>query len=135
MAVAPVVQIPTEAAQPGAEGAEGQPAYSGMVVSRVIPLADGVILEGTLTVELESGLTVNIFNGFLEDVTIQDANNIVLTPLTVPADFIVESNEAGSDMYHWAMQINATSHCLAVDNHGQLHPAVREPYAILPLSR
>ena len=55
-----------------------------MVVSQVIPLKDGYILQGSLTVEPEKGLTVNIFNGYLEDVTIRDANNVTLMTINGP---------------------------------------------------
>ena len=101
-----------------------------MVVSEVIPLTDGYILQGSLTVELEQGLTVDIFNGYLEDVTILDANNVVLMPSMVPDDFMVEANVEGSDRYNWAMQVNATNIAWPLTITVNSIPAVTEPYAV-----
>ncbi len=127
--VAPVVVIPTEIAQNAAEEAGAQSSPSEMVVSQVIPLDNGYILQGTLTIEPESGLTVNIFNGLLEDVTVRDANNVTLTPEMVPGDFIVELNEEGSNKYNWAMLLNSPSIAWPLTITVNSISALTDPYA------
>lgn len=129
MTVAPVVVIPTVIAQTAVEGTGAQSSPLEMVVSQVIPLDDGYILQGTLTIEPESGLTVNMFNGLLEDVTVLDANNVALTPEMVPGDFIVELNEVGSNKYNWAILLNATSIAWPLTITVNSIPALTDPYA------
>ena len=99
-----------------------------MVVSQIIPLNEGYILQGSLTVEPENGLIVDIFNGYLEDATIRDANNTELLPSMVPNDFMVESNEAGGNTYNWAMQLNAKDIAWPLTITINSIPAVTEPY-------
>lgn len=107
LTVAPVLIIPTQTAPVVAEPTGERVSTVGdMQVSQVIPLEDGYILQGTLTVEPESGLTVNIFNGFLEDVSIWDANQTELLPSMVPSDFMIELDNMADHQIHWAMQIN-----------------------------
>lgn len=129
LTVAPVVEIPAEIAQNVVEGADGQSSPSEMVVSQVIPLTDGYILQGTMTIEPESGLIVDMFKGFLEDVTVLGANNVALTPEITPNDFIVELNAAGSNQYNWAMQLNATSIAWPLTITVNSIPALTDPYA------
>ena len=123
LSVAPVVEIPTEIPQNKVEGTDGN-----MIVSQVIPLKNGYILQGSLTIESVSGLTVNMFNGLLEDVTVRDANNVTLTPQMVPGDFIVEPNLGGSNQYNWAMLLNAPNIAWPLTITVNSIPAVTESY-------
>jgi hypothetical protein len=128
LTVAPVVVIPTqEVAESTSELSSGE---RNLEVNQVIPLKDGYILQGTLTVEPESGLTVNIFNGFLEDITILDANNVALVPSMVPDDFMVEANEVGGNKINWAIQVNGISISWPLTITVNSIPATTEPYAV-----
>ncbi len=129
LTIAPVVEIPAEISPNAEPGVEDRSSLNGnMVVNEIIPLEDGYILQGSLTVKPENGLIVDIFNGYLEDATILDANNLPLMPAMVPGDFIVESNEPGSDQYHWAIQVNGTDIAWPLTITVNSIPAVTEPY-------
>ncbi len=129
LTIAPVVVIPTQAAPVAAdESGEQISTVGNMVVNQVIPLADGYILEGTLTVEPKSGMTVDVFNGFLEDVTIQDVNNNELLPSMVPSDFMIEADNMDDHQIHWAMQINPTTIAWPLTITVNSIPVITEPY-------
>ena len=130
LTIAPVVEIPTEIPQNGVEGVEKPSTVGGnMEVNQVIPLEDGYILQGSLTIEPESRLTVNLFSGYLEDLTIRDANNVTLTTSLVPNDFVIEANEIGSNKINWAVQVNETNIAWPLTITVSSIPAVTEPYA------
>jgi hypothetical protein len=127
LTVAPVIDIPTQ--EP--EGpSDVQPVDAGNIeVNQVIPLTDGYILQGSLKVDLETGLTADIFNGYLEDVTILDANGVALVTSMVPIDFIIEADETPDNQYPWALQVNPSSVAWPLTITVNSIPAVTEPYA------
>ena len=129
--VAPVIVIPTQTEQKVQDSPTGQPSVKGnLMVSQVIPLEDGYIIQGSLTVEPESGLTANGVSGYLEDVTIRDANDIVLMPSMAPNDFMIEGNSMESNQFNWAMQVNASSIAWPLTITVNSVPGVTEPYAL-----
>lgn len=75
-------------------------------VTQIIPLADGYILSGSMSVDPVSGLTVDESDANLEDIVIKDANDVVLTPARVPDDFIIEGNFEANNQFNWALQIS-----------------------------
>ena len=131
LTVAPVVVIPTQITPKVGESTEEQSSVEeNLKVSQVIPLQDGYILQGSLTIEPQNGLTVQMFNGYLEDVSIRDANNVTLMPSMVPDDFIVETEGNTLTQYNWAMQISTTSIAWPLTITVNSIPAVTEPYAL-----
>ncbi len=128
LTIAPVVDIPSQKTE---APSDGQPVDKGKIeVTQIIPLSDGYILQGSLMVDLEKGLTPDIFNGYLEDMTILDANNVALNAAMVPNDFIIDADETPDNQYPWAVQIHASSVAWPLTITANSIPALTEPYAV-----
>jgi hypothetical protein len=103
LTMAPVIEVPTATEKSGAENTK---ISTSLDVKQIIPLADGYILSGSMSVDPVSGLTVDESDGYLEDISIKDANNQALIPSRVPDDFIIEGNNGANDQFNWAIQVS-----------------------------
>lgn len=103
LTMAPVFEVPAESEQTETATTE---VSAKMEVKQIVSLADGYILSGSLSVDPVSGLTVEESDGYLEDMDIKDANNVALTSLMVPDDFIVEGNSEANYQFNWAVRIS-----------------------------
>ena len=131
LTVAPVIVVPTQITPSEGGSTEGQTSVEeNLTVNQVIPLQDGFILQGLLTIEPQNSLTVQMFNGYLEDVSIRDANNVTLMPSMVPDDFIVETEGNTLTQYNWALQISTTNIAWPLTITVNSIPAMTEPYAL-----
>lgn len=131
LTVAPVVDIPTQITPKQEDSTDEQTSVvEKLTVSQVIPLQDGYILQGSLTIEPQNGLTVQMFNGYLEDVSIRDANNVTLMPSMVPDDFMVETEGNTLTHYNWALQISTTNIAWPLTITVNSIPAMTDPYAV-----
>jgi putative hemolysin len=98
-------------------------------VKQIIPLKDGYILAGSLAVDMASELTVSQAYGYLDDVTILDANKAALIPSMAPGDFVFEGSALPNNQFNWAMQITATNIAWPLTITVNSVPAYTEPYA------
>jgi hypothetical protein len=85
----------------------GQSAFEdGLVLDKIIPTQGGYILAGTITLTPPEGYTVDESDGYLEDVTITDANGLEVAYGPAPDDFIPEELALQPEgTYGWACQI------------------------------
>ncbi|MBA4385595.1 MAG: hypothetical protein C0410_12725 [Anaerolinea sp.] len=103
LTMAPVFDVPAESEQ----AEDGISMFSTKLdVKQIIPLADGYILSGSMSVDPVSGLTVEESDGYLEDMVIKDANDVVLTLARVPDDFLIEGDGNPNNQFNWAVQIS-----------------------------
>jgi len=80
----------------------------GLELTRIIPVEKGYILSGTLDVTPPEGLTVQEQDGFLEDMSIADANGQVVTYSPAPDDVMWELlGGAPTNTIIWACQIES----------------------------
>ncbi len=104
----PIIDLATQNPENSNEtNGDNSTSDSSMVANQVIPLNDGFIIQGTLQINTTKDLTANIFNGYLEDITLLDANNKILIPEMVPNDFQVEVDNNGGEIINWAFQIDS----------------------------
>ncbi len=101
VSIAPVYEVPVSTGQPTDVGS----ADGTLQVNQIIPLENGFIFSGSMSVDPVSGLTVDEFDGYLEDLSILDANGKILEPSIVPGDFIIEGDGIPSNQFNWAFQI------------------------------
>lgn len=127
LTVAPLLDIPEQKTD---TATDLNPVVEGTIsANQIIPLTNGYILQGWITVNHEQGLTADIFNGYIEDMTITDANNVVLNSSMVPNDFIVEADQVQDNQYPWAMQINVSEVAWPITLKVNSIPASTESYA------
>lgn len=100
-------------------------------MKQILPLKDGYILAGSLAVDLAKGLTIDQTAGYLEDVTLRDANNAALIPSFPSGDFVMEGDDKPAPYYqlNWAMQITAANIAWPLTLTVNSIPAYAEPYA------
>ena len=71
----------------------GVKTLAGLEVLQIVPLDDGVILVGTLKVDPAEGYTICDYGGFLDTMTITDANGQCVPVSLTDADFIANLSE------------------------------------------
>ncbi len=104
LTMAPVFEVPAESEQ----AATHNDAVNNLVVNQIIPLADGFIISGSMSVETSNALTVDEMDGFLDDVVITDAKQNILSATFAPDDYSIGNyNSQPSNQFEWAFQISS----------------------------
>ena len=107
MSIAPVIEVtPSTTEQTLQPRFEAQPEIDAVVqVVQIIPLENGYILSGNMTVGAVDRLTVDETDGYLEDITILDANNKEVASTLVPDDFSFERFSEPGNAFNWGFMI------------------------------
>jgi hypothetical protein len=127
LTMAPVFEVPGATKQPEVANTE---VNAKLDVNQIIPLTDGYILSGNMSVETVSDLTVEESDRFLEDMEIKDANNVALTTARVPEDFIIEGNFEDKNQFNWAVQISGKQIAWPLTITVNSLRAITSPYAL-----
>lgn len=102
--VAPVIIPTTESLSPVT--APTVAFRDGLVLKNVIPTQTGYILSGTITFVPPQGYTIDEYDGYLEDVTITDANGQTLQYGLPPDDMsIPDRSSLPENTYPWAAEV------------------------------
>lgn len=103
LTMAPVFEVPTVSEQETSQNG----LINNLVVNQIIPLSDGYIVSGSMEVETISALTVDEMDGFLEDVTIVDAQQQVIIPTMPPDDFFMGNySSQPNNKFNWAFKLS-----------------------------
>lgn len=130
LTVAPVIEVSTSTAQTEMiTGTEPAGVKANLQVNQIVPLENGYILAGSMAVDPVSGLTVDESDGYLDDITIVDADNKPLTLSMAPDDFIIEGMGSPGNTFNWALQISGKDIAWPLTITVNSVKAVTEPYA------
>lgn len=126
LTVAPVIDIPIATPQSDQDGSDLNP---GIEVNQIIPLQDGYILSGNLTVESVTGLTVYEEDVYLDDFTVVDANNQPVVTSPAPDDYRISSGAMANNVVNWAFQISGSKTAWPLTITVNSVSAFTEPYS------
>jgi hypothetical protein len=103
LTVVPVLEAPATVAPVTAPTVASR---DGLVLKNVIPTQTGYILSGTITFVPPQGYTIDEYDGYLEDVTITDANGQTLQYGLAPDDVNVpDQSSLPENTYPWAAEV------------------------------
>jgi hypothetical protein len=127
MTIAPVIKVAP--AQDKTNATTASASLPELKITKIVPVEGGYLLAGTIQVDVPDGLTVDESDGYLEEVTITDANGQEVTYGSAPFDFMPEelvSPPKGS--YGWTCQISGKSFAWPLTMTVHSVTAVTAPY-------